>query len=91
MTKFVHARALTLLDVVKTAGKGAEAGFNLAEGFRRARTRLLLEFAQATVALAQLLGDVVDTAPPGAAFLIVTFQPTDNARNGLIHTLDGHG
>ena len=53
------------------------------------RPDLLLEPAQPLVALAQLLGDVVDAAAVGVAFLVLVLQSADQAGHGLVDPLDG--
>ena len=50
-----------------------------------------LEGAEPTVALLQLLGDVVDAALVDARLLVLSLQPTDETRHGLIDALDGDG
>src|SRR5690606_20613048 len=91
LAQFVDAGALALLDVVEATGQGAEGGLDLAEGLGGLRPDLVLEPAEATMALAQLLGDVVDAALPGAARLVLAVEAADKAGDGLVDALDGDG
>jgi hypothetical protein len=91
LTQFVDAGTLTLLDVVQTTRDGPHGRLDLAEGLGRLRADLLLEPAQAAVALAQFLGDIVDTAGVGLVALVLAIQPAHQSGHGLIDALDGDG
>ena len=89
--QFVDAAALPFLDLVQAAGQGADGGLDLAEAFQRAGTVLLLELAQALLALAHLFGQFVGAKGLGLAGLVLGLQPAQQAGHGLIHALDRHG
>ena len=89
-TQFVGPAALALLDVIQARGQGPEARLDLAEGRLGLGPDLLFEGAQAAVALAQFLGDVVKAAALRLCRRILAVETTDQTRDGLIDTLNGH-
>ena len=91
LAELVHARSLAFLDVVQSTGQGTERGLHLAEGLGRAGSNLLLETTQTLVALAQLLGDVVDATGSSLAVMVLIVEAPHQPGNRLIHALDGDG
>jgi hypothetical protein len=68
-----------------------DRGLGALEGLRSLRADLLFEAAQATVALAQLLGDVIDATAVGRQIPVLSFEAADQPGHRLVHTLDGDG
>ena len=91
LTQFRDARPLAFLDVVQAAGQGAQRLLDLAEGLLGLRAGVAFEGAQATMPLAQFLGDVVDAASLPLGLGVLTVQPAHQAGHGLVHALDGDG
>ena len=63
----------------------------LAKPLLRHRAGVAFEGAQAAMALAQFLGDVVDAAGVALGFDVLAVQPAHQAGDGLIHALNGGG
>ena len=91
LAQIADAQTLAFLDVIQTPGQRAQGGLDLAEGFLGRRAGVAFEGAQAAMPFAQFLGDVVDAAGGALGLGLLAVQPAHQARDGLIHALNGDG
>ncbi len=91
IAQLADARALALVHLIETGGDGGQGRVQLVQSFARLGPGVLLQTTQATMALAQLFGDVVDAAGLDGFGFVLRLKTAHQTGHGLVDALDREG